>query len=74
MTYKKRDVLLEEIVNLENDNEKFKILLRELFIYLEKEEESDSGTIFRPNKISSVRVLDTKRINEILVQLKELAK
>jgi hypothetical protein len=45
-------------------------LCRELVAYLLIEEESDSGRVFYPNTISSVRVLHSARMNEILRELK----
>jgi hypothetical protein len=47
--------------------------VRELIRLLEIEEESDSGTVFRPNKISSCRVMDGMQMNQCLKKLKELA-
>jgi hypothetical protein len=46
-------------------------LCRELVAYLLIEEESDSGRVFYPNVISSVRVLHSERMNEILRELKK---
>lgn len=47
--------------------------VRELIRLLEIEEESDSGSVFRPNKVSSCRVMDGMQINQCLKVLKELA-
>jgi hypothetical protein len=47
--------------------------VRELIRLLEIEEESDSGTAFHPNRISSCRVMDGMQINQCLKKLKELA-
>jgi len=55
-------------LNLEYQN-----AVRELIRLLEIEEESDSGTVFRPNKISSCRVMDGMQMNQCLKTLKELA-
>ena len=46
-------------------------LVGEFLSLLEKEEVSDSGTVFRPNKISSWRVFDSQRILELLEAMKE---
>jgi hypothetical protein len=46
-------------------------LCRELAAFILKEEESDSGRVFHPNSISSCRVLDSARMNDILKELKE---
>jgi hypothetical protein len=47
-------------------------LIKEFFKILDTVEESDSGTEFHPVFISSCRILFTKRIEEILKELKEL--
>jgi hypothetical protein len=47
-------------------------LCREFIFLLDIVEESDSGTEFKPNKISSCRALDGSRMNKILQQLKQL--
>jgi hypothetical protein len=43
-------------------------LWKEFITLLEITEESDSGYEFNPNKISSCRAMDGKRLNEILVE------
>ena len=55
------------------DNE-IKSLIREYIRFLDIVEESEEGRIFRPNQLGSCRVLDGKRMNEILIRLKELVK
>ena len=47
------------------------ILIKEFLSILDKQEESDSGRLFHPNQISSVRIMDGTRIGEILTELKE---
>ena len=54
-------------------NQKYRDLVLELIRLLEIEEESDSGSVFRPNKISSCRVMDGMQMNQCLKALKELA-
>ena len=54
-------------------NVEYRDAVRELIRLLEIEEESDSGTVFRPNKISSCRVMDGMQMNQCLKKLKELA-
>jgi hypothetical protein len=53
-------------------NQEYRDAVRELIRLLEIEEESDSGSVFRPNKISSCRVMDGAQINQCLTKLKEL--
>jgi hypothetical protein len=47
-------------------------LWKEFITVLEIVEESDSGYKFNPNKISSCRALDGRKLNEILVQAREI--
>ena len=47
-------------------------LVKELLEIFDTIEESDSGLMFHPVQISSCRVMLSKRVNEILVKLKEL--
>ena len=57
-----------------NEVDKVYKLVNHLFYYLDIKEESDSGTTFSPNYISSCRALDGKDMREILTELKELVK
>ena len=50
-----------------------KKLLREFFELMDKKEETDSGIAFHPNFISSCRVVDCEKIQDILVKLKKLS-
>jgi hypothetical protein len=47
-----------------------KSLLLEFIELLEIKEETDNGRIFHPNRISSVRVSDGAKMNELLTLLK----
>ena len=47
-------------------------LWKEFITLLEITEESDSGYKFNPNKISSCRAMDGKRLNEILVEARRI--
>lgn len=49
-------------------------LMKKLIMFLLKEEESDSGRVFHPNKIDSVRCLDGLEMNDILSRLDKLWK
>lgn len=46
-------------------------LIKEFISILEIEEKSDSGKLFYPNRISSCRAMDGKRMNELLIKMKE---
>jgi hypothetical protein len=47
-------------------------LWKEFITLMEITEESDSGNEFRPNKISSCRAMDGKRLNEILAEARRI--
>lgn len=51
-----------------------KELIREFLKILNKVEVSDNGNEFRPNYIRSCRVMDTKRLSEILREMEEVVK
>jgi hypothetical protein len=51
-----------------------KELIREFLKILNKVEVSDNGNEFRPNYIRSCRVMDTKRLGEILREMEEVVK
>ena len=59
---------------IEEDMVRLKKLVKEFLDILDTTEESDGGTIFHPVFISSCRVMKTKRIEEILLELNELTK
>ena len=52
--------------------EKSEKLWKEFITLMEITEESDSGYKFNPNKISSCRAMDGKRLNEILVEARRI--
>jgi hypothetical protein len=54
-------------------NQSYQSHVKELIRLLEIEEESDSGRAFRPNYVSSCRVMDGMKINQCLKALKNLA-
>ena len=47
-------------------------LWKEFITLMEITEESDSGNAFNPNKISSCRAMDGKRLNEILIEVRQI--
>ena len=52
--------------------EKSERLWKEFITLMEITEESDSGNAFNPNKISSCRAMDGKRLNEILIEARQI--
>lgn len=57
-------------MSLKSKCDQYDILVKQLFILLDKTEETDEGRVFRPNQISSCRALDAEKLNQILVALK----
>jgi len=51
-----------------------KELVKEFFAILDEVEETDSGKEFHPIQISSCRVMKTKKMGELLTNMKELIK
>jgi hypothetical protein len=58
----------DRLSELQARAEKSEKLWKEFITLMEITEESDSGYKFNPNKISSCRAMDGKRLNEILVE------
>ena len=52
--------------------EKAEKLWKEFITLMEITEESDYGNAFNPNKISSCRAMDGKRLNEILIEARQI--
>ena len=52
--------------------EKSEKLWKEFITIMEITEESDSGYEFNPNKISSCRAMDGRRLNEILNEARQI--
>jgi hypothetical protein len=48
----------------------YDVLVRELFVLLDKTEETDDGRVFRPNKISSCHTMDAEKLEQVLKELK----
>ena len=57
-------------MSLTSKAQAYDVLVKELFILLDRTEESDDGRVFRPNQITSCRLQDGDRLNQILLQLK----
>jgi len=66
MSAEREDVLQHKVA-------RFRVTTQCLIQLLEIEEESSSGNSFKPNRISSCRVIDGMQINQCLKILKELA-
>ena len=62
----------ERMTEIVNRAEKSERLWKEFITLMEITEESDSGYAFNPNKISSCRAIDGKRLNEILNEARQI--
>lgn len=58
----------------DDESKELRALVKEFFEVLNSEEESDSGRIFHPVYVSSVRVMLTKRLNEIMPRMEAIVK
>ena len=56
------------------ENEDLKQLVKEFLHILDIVEESDGGRVFRPTFISSVRALDSARLDEILSKMRMIVR
>lgn len=67
-----------ELIYLREENKLLKAAIRsehlwkEFITLMDITEESDSGYAFNPNKISSCRAMDGKRLNEILNEARQI--
>ena len=59
-------------MSLTSKAQAYDVLVRELFVLLDKTEETDEGRVFRPNKISSCRALDAEKLEQVLKELKNV--
>ena len=57
-------------MSLKSKCDQYDVLVKELFVLLDKTEESAEGHVFRPNVIRSCRALDTEKLEKVLVALK----
>lgn len=59
---------------MNNQDSELKTVVQEFFKYLDSEEESDSGRVFNPVKVSCCRSLMMKPLGKVLEKMKELSK
>jgi hypothetical protein len=59
-------------MSLTSKAQAYDVLVRELFVLLDKTEETDEGRVFRPNRISSCRALDAEKLEQVLKDLKNV--
>jgi hypothetical protein len=63
-------VLRHKIEELESKLQNQTHLIEQLFVMLDKTEETDDGIVFHPNQLRSCRATDTEKLNKILKELK----
>jgi len=61
-------------MSLTSKAQQYDVLVKQLFILLDKTEETDEGRVFRPNRISSCRALDAEKLEQVLKELKNTLK
>jgi hypothetical protein len=59
-------------MSLTSKAQAYDVLVRELFVLLDRTEETDDGRVFRPNRISSCRALDAEKLEQVLKELKNV--
>jgi len=57
-------------MSLTSKAQQYDVLVKELFRLLDKTEETGEGRVFHPNRISSCRVLDGEKLEQVLKELK----
>ena len=57
-------------MSLTSKAQAYDVLVRELFVLLDRTEETDEGRVFHPNRISSCRALDAEKLEQVLRELK----
>jgi hypothetical protein len=57
-------------MSLKSKCDQYDVLVKELFVLLDKTEESDEGRVFHPNVIQTCRALDAEKLEKVLVALK----
>lgn len=65
-----RYVRADRIEELEKRNASLESLIKDFFTLLDKTEETDEGRVFRPNRISSCRVQDGQKLENLLRLMK----
>ena len=51
----------------------YDVLVKELFVLLDRTEETDDGRVFHPNQISSCRAMDSMKLEKVLTALKHVS-
>ena len=59
-------------MSLTSKAQAYDVLVKELFVLLDRTEQTDEGRYFRPNKIYSSRALDAEKLERVLKELKNV--
>ena len=57
-------------MSLTSKAQAYDVLVKQLFILLDKTEQTDEGRYFRPNRITSCRAMDAEKLEQVLKELK----
>ena len=57
-------------MSLTSKAQQYDVLVKELFVLLDRTEETDEGRVFHPNQITSCRTLDAEKLEHVLKELK----
>jgi hypothetical protein len=57
-------------MSLKSKCDQYDVLVKELFRLLDITEETSEGRVFHPNRISSCRLLDGEKLEQVLKELK----
>jgi hypothetical protein len=60
-------------MSLKSKCDAYDVLVKELFVLLDRTEETDDGRVFRPNQISSCRAMDSMKLEKVLAALKHVS-
>jgi len=57
-------------MSLKSKCDQYDVLVKELFRLLDITEETSEGRVFHPNRISSCRLLDGEKLEQVMKELK----
>ncbi len=57
-------------MSLTSKAQAYDVLVKELFVLLDRKEETDEGRVFRPVQFSCSRAADAQKLQQVLIELK----
>jgi hypothetical protein len=67
-----RNFVQKQVVLVEGKLQDQTTLIEQLFVLLDRTEETDDGRVFHPNTIRSCRALDAEKLEQVLDKLKNM--